>query len=55
MTGGLSHLLRVYLIDEQRRIRNIYNANFLHPDILVNDLLTVLGEGQAQEPKVKSE
>ncbi|MBI1733192.1 MAG: SCO family protein [Gammaproteobacteria bacterium] len=45
LTGNLSHLLRVYLIDEQRRIRNIYNANFLHPDILLNDLQTVIGSG----------
>ncbi len=45
VTGAFSHLLRVYLIDEQRRIRNIYNANFLHPDILVNDLLTVIEAG----------
>lgn len=43
VTGAVAHLLRVYLIDEQGRIRNIYNANFLHPDILVNDLLTVIG------------
>lgn len=45
VTGNLAHLLRVYLIDEQLRIRNIYNANFLHPEILVNDILTVL-EGE---------
>lgn len=43
VTGAVAHLLRVYLIDDQGRIRNIYNANFLHPDILVNDLLTVIG------------
>jgi len=41
--GTISHLLRVYLIDDQRRIRNIYDADFLHPEILVNDLLTVIG------------
>ena len=41
--GTMSHLLRVYLIDDQRHIRNIYNANFLHPEILLNDLLTVMG------------
>ncbi len=45
VTGTFSHLLRVYLIDDQRRIRNIYNASFLHPDILVNDLLTVVKPG----------
>jgi cytochrome oxidase Cu insertion factor (SCO1/SenC/PrrC family) len=43
VTGNVAHLLRVYLIDEERNIRNIYNANFLHPDILVNDLITVVG------------
>lgn len=43
VTGAVAHLLRVYLVDDQRHIRNIYNANFLHPDILVNDLLTVIG------------
>lgn len=44
VTGAVAHLLRVYLIDEQGRIRNIYNANFLHPDILINDLLTVIAD-----------
>lgn len=45
VTGAVAHQLRVFLVDEQRRIRNIYNANFLHPDILVADLLTVIGAG----------
>ncbi len=46
-TGGIAHLLRVYLIDPQRRIRNIYSVAFLHPDLLINDLLTVL-DGPAE-------
>ena len=40
-TGEFAHLLRVYLIDRERRIRNIYSAGFLHPDILMNDLETL--------------
>ena len=40
--GTISHILRVYLIDRQGRIRNIYSPSFLHTDILVADMETVL-------------
>ncbi len=40
-TGSMSHILRVYLIDRQRRIRNIYSTGFLHADTVVNDLRTL--------------
>ena len=43
-TGEFAHLLRVFLIDRERRVRNIYSTGFLHPDILVNDLETLLLE-----------
>ncbi len=46
-TGAFSHTLRVYLIDRERRLRNIYSVGFLHPDILVNDVKTLLLEGAA--------
>jgi cytochrome oxidase Cu insertion factor (SCO1/SenC/PrrC family) len=39
-----SHVMKVFLVDGQRRIRNVYSAGFLDPRILVNDLLTVLAE-----------
>ena len=42
--GKFSHILRVYLIDQEQQIRNIYNLSFLHPDILVNDIQTILME-----------
>jgi len=42
-----SHILRVYLIDEQKQIRNIYSLSFLHPDILVNDVKTLVMEADA--------
>jgi cytochrome c peroxidase len=45
--GSMSHILRVYLIDRQNRIRNIYSAGFLHTDTVVNDLETLLLEDQA--------
>ena len=42
--GTISHILRVFLIDPQLQIRNIYSVSFLHPDILINDLKTLLQE-----------
>ena len=39
-----SHILRVYLIDRRKRVRNIYSLSFLHPDILINDVKTLLLE-----------
>lgn len=38
----MSHILRVYLIDREKRIRNIYSPSYLHPDILFADIRTVL-------------
>ena len=40
--GSMSHVLRVYLIDTERRIRNIYSAGFLHADTVINDINTVM-------------
>ena len=42
--GTLSHVLRVFLIDPERRIRNIYTVSFLHADTLAADVRTVLLE-----------
>jgi len=43
-TGTFSHILRVFLIDKNKRIRNIYNVSFLHPDTLINDAQTLIQE-----------
>jgi cytochrome c peroxidase len=40
--GSMSHILRVFLIDEQKRIRNIYSTSFLHADTVANDIRTLL-------------
>lgn len=50
-TGTFSHILRVYLIDRQKRIRNIYSVAFLHPETLFNDVKTLLAEsGETRQP-----
>jgi cytochrome c peroxidase len=43
-----SHLLRVYLIDRERRIRNVYGLDFLDPRLLLADVRTLLLEEQGQ-------
>jgi cytochrome c peroxidase len=42
--GTISHLLRVYLIDTERRIRNIYSVSYLHADTIESDVRTLLLE-----------
>jgi len=37
-----SHVLKVFLVDRAGDIRNIYSAGFLVPDLVVNDIKTVL-------------
>lgn len=44
--GTFSHLLRVFLIDSNRRIRNIYTVSFLHADTLIADVKTLLMEAE---------
>lgn len=40
---SFSHILRVFLIDPEKNIRNIYSVSFLNPDLIINDARTVLG------------
>jgi cytochrome oxidase Cu insertion factor (SCO1/SenC/PrrC family) len=41
LVGSMSHILRVFLIDSEKNIRNIYSPSYLHPDILLADIRTV--------------
>ena len=40
----LSHVLKVFLIDRRGDIREIYTTTFLHPQIVMNDIATLLME-----------
>lgn len=50
-TGTFSHILRVYLIDTHKQLRNIYSVSFLHADTLINDVKTLLNENGTQQPQ----
>jgi cytochrome oxidase Cu insertion factor (SCO1/SenC/PrrC family) len=44
LTGRIRHVLKVFLVDPEGFIRNVYSAGFLVPDLVLNDIRTVLGE-----------
>lgn len=48
-SGSMSHVLRVYLIDRDKRIRNIYSAGFLHADTVLGDMRTLELEASAAQ------
>ena len=41
-TGGIGHVLKVFLVDGRGDVRNIYSTGFLDERLLLNDLETVL-------------
>ena len=53
-TGKFSHLLRVFLIDRQKRIRNIYTVSYLHPEMVLGDVKTLLKESAGTNVAVKT-
>ncbi len=53
-TVGYSHLLRVFLIDPKKRIRNIYSVDFLHHALVLNDIKTLLMEAERQAHPIPS-
>ena len=47
-TGRIRHVLKVFLVDRDGYVRNVYSAGFLVPALVVNDIRTVLGRGPAR-------
>jgi cytochrome oxidase Cu insertion factor (SCO1/SenC/PrrC family) len=46
-TGLYRHVLKVFLLDRQHHVRNVYSTGFLHPELILNDVRTVLLEQEA--------
>ena len=40
-TRARAHMLKVFLLDRQGQVREIYSAAFLHPEVILNDLRTL--------------
>lgn len=43
----ISHLLKLFLIDREGRVREIYSTAFLHPEAMLNDIRTLVMEEDA--------
>ncbi len=41
-TGLFRHVLKVFLVDREHRVRNVYSTGFLNPALVLNDVKTVL-------------
>ncbi len=41
-SGLFRHVLKVFLLDEENRVRNIYSVGFLDADLVLTDLRTLL-------------
>jgi protein SCO1 len=49
-TRARTHMLKVFLIDKRSKVREIYSVAFMHPDVIFNDIKTLLIE---QRPGVR--
>jgi cytochrome oxidase Cu insertion factor (SCO1/SenC/PrrC family) len=52
-TRARAHMLKVFLLDRQGQVREIYSAAFLHPEVILNDLRTLVLES-ARKSQVKA-
>lgn len=45
-SGLFRHVLKVFLLDRHHRVRNIYSTGFFNPQLVLNDIETILLEEQ---------
>jgi len=45
--GVLRHVLKVFLVDAEGRVRNIYSTGFLRADVILADIETLLGAAES--------
>lgn len=50
-TGEVLHMLKVYLIDATGWVREIYTTNYLNPDVVMNDIRTLVIEEDRSKTK----
>jgi protein SCO1/2 len=47
-TRTISHMLKLFLIDRQGKVREIYSTAYLHPETMLNDIRTLVMEEDAR-------
>lgn len=50
-TGKYSHVLKVFLIDLEKRVRNVYSTSFLYKGLIITDIKTLIMENEKREKK----
>jgi protein SCO1/2 len=48
-TGEINHMIKVYLIDKDGWVREIYTTAFLDPEVIVNDIKTLIREEEKRD------
>ncbi len=43
-TRAINHMLKLFLIDSSGVVREIYSLAFVHPEVMLNDIQTLLME-----------
>jgi protein SCO1 len=46
-----SHMLKLFLVDRDGRVREIYSTAFLHPEVMLNDIRTLVMEEDSRPPR----
>jgi len=46
-SGLFRHVLKVFLLDRENRVRNVYSVGFIGPELVLNDVRTLLREADA--------
>ncbi|MDD5558422.1 SCO family protein [Candidatus Methylomirabilis sp.] len=52
-TGRYRHVLKVFLVDQAGNVRNIYSTGSLVPQVMMNDIKTVLADKIAASPDIR--
>jgi cytochrome oxidase Cu insertion factor (SCO1/SenC/PrrC family) len=47
-SARMRHVLKVFLVDHSGAVRNIYSTGLLDPELVLNDVRTVVGEAPTQ-------
>lgn len=45
-TRAITHMLKVFLLDRDGMVREIYSSAFLHPEVMLNDIETLVLQAQ---------
>ena len=46
-TRAINHMLKLFLIDSSGTVREIYSLAFIHPEVMLNDIKTLLMESHS--------